>query len=345
MKSYISVPIVSICLAFTLGSSGGAQKKERAAGAAKSKGDDQILRVQLFLDGSDFKPGAIDGRWGEFTGKALSYYEKANGKSGQDYGEKAPKQFDLPFDGARPAEIAYKITTQDTEFVGELPEGPEAKAKLKRLPYATLLELVAEKFHARADFLREINPGYDWKNAKAGDEVKVPNVSKPFELQEAMDLKTKTEKAEKNDTLRTEKDKPEAERYSIFIDVPEKIMELKQGEKIVGSYPITPGSDSLPAPKGDWFVRGFSWMPTFRWDNAMLQSGERSADAHELPPGPNNPVGIIWMELSHDGSGIHGTEEPETIGRTTSHGCIRLSNWNALDLGKKVLPGVHVVIP
>ena len=122
------------------------------------------------------------------------------------------------------------------------------------------------------------------------------------------------------------------------MSVADKILELKQNGKLVGSYPITPGSKSLPAPVGDWFVRGFSWMPTFRWDEAMLQHDERSSNAIELPPGPNNPVGILWMELSHKGSGIHGTEAPETIGRTTSHGCIRLSNWNALDLGKKSCP-------
>lgn len=181
-----------------------------------------------------------------------------------------------PAGQSRPAVIAYKITPADAKFVGELPEGPEAKVKIERLPYTTLIELVAEKFHARVDFLREINPGYDWTNAKPGDEVQVPNVATPFELKEAMDLKSKTEKAEEKDTLRTEKDKAEAERYCIFIDVPEKIMELKQGEKVVGSYPITPGSDSLPAPKGDWFVRGFSLMPTFRWDNARLQSEART---------------------------------------------------------------------
>jgi len=85
-------------------------------------------------------------------------------------------------------------------------------------------------------------------------------------------------------------------------------------------------------------------MPTFRWDEAMLHHGKRGGDFYELPPGPNNPVGIIWMELSHKGSGLHGTDAPETIGRTTSHGCIRLSNWDALDLATKVLPGVHVTI-
>ncbi|MDQ6735506.1 MAG: L,D-transpeptidase, partial [Nitrospirota bacterium] len=133
-------------------------------------------------------------------------------------------------------------------------------------------------------------------------------------------------------------------QFSISVSVPEKILELKQNGKLVGSYPITPGSKSLPAPIGEWFVKGFAWMPTFRWDEAILHGTERSNDFFQLPSGPNDPVGILWMELNHKGSGIHGTEAPETIGRTTSHGCIRLSNWNALDLGKKVLPGVHVTI-
>ncbi len=312
--------------------------------SAASKADDRILRVQLFLDGSDFKPGAIDGRWGEFTRKALTRYQEAQGKADQKFGDTPPASFDLPIDESSPAKIAYQITSEDQQLVGELPEGLSAKAKQERLPYADLLELVAEKFHARRDFLEQINPGFDWGQAKPGDEVQVPNVQVPFDLQKAIDHKTETEKAEKANELKTEKDKPESERASLFVDVAEKILEVKRDGKVVGSYPITPGSESLPAPIGEWFIKGFSWMPTFRWDEAMLQHGERSGDAYQLPSGPNNPVGIIWMELNHDGTGLHGTAEPETIGRVTSHGCIRLSNWNALDLGQKVLPGVHVLI-
>ena len=122
------------------------------------------------------------------------------------------------------------------------------------------------------------------------------------------------------------------------------MLELSQDGKLVGSYPITAGSESLPAPEGKWFVKGMAWMPTFRWDKAMLQKGERSDNACELPPGPNNPVGILWMQLNRDGIGFHGTDDPETIGRASSHGCIRLANWDALDLAKKVLPGVKVTI-
>lgn len=304
---------------------------------------EQILRVQLFLDGSAFKPGAIDGRWGEFTRKAIEYYGKALGKTVK-LGNQPPAQFDLPIDQSKPATIPYQLTEADQKQIGSLSQSHAAQAKQKHLPYENFLELVAEKFHARRDFIQSLNPGFDWAKAKVGDEVRVPNVAKPFDVQEAIDLKTQTEAAEKANTLPTENKKPEAEQYRLDVSVAQKIMEVYQNDKLVGSYPITPGSKSLPAPIGEWFVKGFVWMPTFRWDEAILHGSERSSDFYELPPGPNNPVGILWMELNHKGSGIHGTEVPETIGRTTSHGCIRLSNWNALDLGQKVLPGVHVHI-
>ncbi|MGI8889717.1 MAG: L,D-transpeptidase family protein [Chthoniobacterales bacterium] len=312
------------------------------AGAAQP--NDQVLRAQLFLDSSPFKPGAIDGKWGEFMRKAFMRYEESQGKTVLELADKPPAQFDLPGDQARPLLTSYTLTEADQKFVGEVPESHGAQAKMESLPYRSFLELVGEKFHAREDFLKNINPAFNWQTAKPGDQVQVPNVTTPFEVQEAIDLKRQTEEAEKANTLPTEDKKPEAEKFALFVSVKDKIMEVKQGGKLVGSYPITPGSKSLPAPLGEWFVKGFAWMPTFRWDEAMLHSGERSKDFYQLPAGPNNPVGIVWMELNHKGSGLHGTEAPETIGRATSHGCIRLSNWNALDLGKKVLPGVHVTI-
>ena len=312
--------------------------------AAAPQPNDDILRAQLFLDASAFKPGAIDGKWGEFMRKALTRYEEAEGKSGVEYGQTAPAKFDLPFEAGKPLLTSYTFSPNDQKFIGIVPEGHAAQAKADGLPYENFLELLGEKFHARRDFLKQINPGVDWEKIKPGDQVQVPNVAAPFDVQEAIDLKARTEEMEKNNSLATENKKPENERFVLKVSVKEKIMEVMQGDKLVGSYPITPGSKSLPAPIGEWFVKGFAWMPTFRWDEAILHGSERSKDFFQLPSGPNNPVGIIWMELNHKGSGIHGTEVPETIGRTTSHGCIRLSNWNALDLGKKVLPGVHVII-
>ena len=315
-----------------------------SAKAPASAPNDEILRVQLFLDESAFKPGAIDGKWGEFMRKALSRYSQSQGSTETRFGDKAPDHFDLPLDSARPTLIKYEFAPDDQKFIGSIPKTHAAQAKQKSLPYESFLELVGEKFHCRTDFLKQINPGYDWKKAKPGDGVQVPNVASPFEVKDAMELKAQTEAAEKADKLKTEKQKPAGEQYSISVSVPERILELYQNGKLVGSYPITAGSQSLPAPVGEWFVKGFAWMPTFRWDEAILHGSHRSGNFFQLPAGPNDPVGILWMELNHKGSGIHGTDVPETIGRTTSHGCIRLSNWNALDLGTKVLPGVRVSI-
>ena len=305
---------------------------------------ERFLRLQLFLDASDFKPGVIDGRWGEFTRKALARYEVAQGNPAPVFGEQPPTDFDVAFDNAKQLLIAYRLTADDEKNIGPIPKSHAEQAKMPRLPFESALELVASKFHARRDLLRAINPGVDWGNLHPGAEVQVPNVAHPFDVQEAIDFKKQTEQAEKANAIPLEKDKPEAEQLSLHVNVAEKMMDVMRGGKLVGSYPITPGSKSLPAPIGEWFVKGIDWMPIFRWDDAMLMHGERTANAHMLPPGPNNPVGIVWMELNHKGSGLHGTAEPETIGRATSHGCIRLANWDALDLGKKIRPGIHVTI-
>jgi lipoprotein-anchoring transpeptidase ErfK/SrfK len=114
------------------------------------------------------------------------------------------------------------------------------------------------------------------------------------------------------------------------------MLDLFKGGRLVGSYPITPGSEHLPAPKGEWIIEKIAWNPPFRWDKEMLMKGKRGSNAFNLPPGPNSPVGILWMQLNKPGIGIHGTAEPETIGRSASHGCIRLANWDAFDLGQKV---------
>ena len=230
---------------------------ESHASPAASPLNEEILRAQLFLDASAWKPGAIDGRWGEFMRKALTRYDQAQKKTGQKYGEKAPARFDLPVEEAKPLLISYTLSPNDQKFIGKVPASHAEQAKTDSLPYENFLELLGEKFHARRDFLRQINPGVDWGQLKPGDQVQVPNVATPFDVQEAIDLKTQTEQAEKANALKTEDKKPESERFSIFVDVKEKILELKQGGKLVGSYPITPGSKSLPAPIGEWVCQGF----------------------------------------------------------------------------------------
>ena len=122
------------------------------------------------------------------------------------------------------------------------------------------------------------------------------------------------------------------------------MLTVYESGKLIAAYPVTIGSAQTESPMGEWKVRGVVKLPTFRYDKAMLQHGERSSNFHLLPPGPRNPVGVIWIALNKKGIGIHGTSDPYSIGRSASHGCIRLANWDIVRLAGKVKAGVPVSI-
>ncbi len=286
----------------------------------------EALRLQLFLDQSAFKPGVVDGRKGEFTLKALHRYQQANGMKKSD----DPKG--LPLDQVGELYTQYQIQESDQEYVGSVPEEPGKMAKQERIPYKSLLEFVAERFHADQELLKTLNPGKNLGALKPGDTVTVPNVQ-PFEIE-------KLEGAGKADV---EVSGDSASKIKVHVRTNSDIMELREGERLVGSYPITPGSKEKASPKGTWEVKFMAQMPTYRWDTAMFEGG-KDGQVYTIPAGVNNPVGVIWMRLTPDGVGMHGTPEPETIGRAGSHGCIRLSNWDAIDLSRKISKGTTVVI-
>lgn len=308
------------------------------------------LRLQLFLDKEGFGPGKIDGRWGGFSRKAADRWN-ASGN-----GKKVAILESGELDPAKLAEITYssellatyEITSKDQAILGSLPSGPKEMAKLKELPYTSLMELVAEKFHSDPDFLREINGLAAGAGLSVGSKVKVPNVAAPFEISEPMALskaagEKKSEDKKTSNAPADDKKKP-ASDLELTVHREARVVELRRGGKLIRSFPISPGANDNKSPAGDWKVSVISWMPEFRWDKSMLEDGKRSNDAYLLPSGPNNPVGIVWIGLSADGIGLHGTPFPDDIGRNQSHGCIRLSNWDALDLGKTVAVGTRVVV-
>ena len=313
------------------------------------------LRLQLFLDKEGFGPGKIDGRWGGFSRKAADRWNAAgNGMKIAilEGGELDPaKTKEIPY--AADLLTTYEITDKDQAMLGKLPDKPREMAKLKELPYTSLMELVAEKFHTDPDYIREINGLAAGADLNVGSKVKVPNVATPFEISEPMalfkaaeekkdaDKKQKAPKASTDD--KNGKDKPEP-RMELTVLRQQRVVELRQGGKLIRSFPISPGANDNESPAGDWKVSVISWMPEFRWDKSMLEDGKRGKEAYLLPPGPNNPVGIVWIGLNADGIGLHGTPFPDDIGRNQSHGCIRLSNWDALDLGKTVTVGTRVVV-
>jgi lipoprotein-anchoring transpeptidase ErfK/SrfK len=349
MKSFLPLLCSWLCFAGLI-CEGAAPKPDR-------RQMEQNTRLQIFLDNANFGPGKIDGQQGEFTRKALALYRESKGLPAAAP-EKARARLDttgLDLTSVEPVWTSYTITADDLANVGTLPSEPAAQAKVKRLPYATVAEGVAEKFHCALAFFKELNPKGVAK-LKAGDHVTVPNV-KPFDLSAVKALQPGSEtKAVIANELGEEPAEPaepadappketkEEPVISLHVSVKEDMLVVRTGDKIVAAFPVTVGSKQTASPIGHWTVKAIAKLPTFRYDPLMLKKGERSSNFHLLPPGPNNPVGVIWIALNKKGIGIHGTSDPDSIGRNASHGCIRLANWDIVKLAEMVKPGMAVTV-
>jgi len=286
---------------------------------------EDIVRLQIFLDGQLFGPGKLDGRPGEFTTKALKRHQKSHGMP-----ETEMADHNLDLSSVTEVYTNYTIREEDLKFIGEVPTQPSAQSKKKYLPYDSVIEFLTERFHCAPDFLEYINLPVKMSVLKPGDTVKVPNVQ-PFLIEELTPVAKLPEV-------------PEFLTRVIKIDTRERVLDLWDGEKLLASLPITPGSGYLATPPGTWRIVGITQMPTFRWDKSVLEYGVRSDNYYQLPIGPNNPVGVMWIGLSKAGIGIHGTNSPQTIGRSSSHGCMRTANWDVVRLVKLISSGMTVII-
>lgn len=282
-------------------------------------------RLQIFLDQQKFGPGKIDGSPGEFTAKALMRYQRAHGLP-----ITTENLENIPLQSVHPIYISHTITAEEVQRVGPVPRKPEEQAKLKRMPYPSLLKFLVERYHCDPNFLQSLNRNLDLGNLQAGDVVRVPNVA-PFKIEDVRAV-GKVPVVAGNKARK------------IVIDTREKILDLMEGDKLIASFPITPGSGRLPAPVGSWRILGIATMPWYRHDEGVLNRGVRTSNFHNIPAGPSNPVGVVWIGLNKPGIGIHGTNNPLTIGRAASHGCIRLANWDAIRLVPMITEGMTVVI-
>ena len=321
-----------------------AESKKKDASPRTQTDMDAAARLQIFLDRAEFAPGKIDGHYGEFTVKALELFRQSRGEKASpspDKPDTAPDVSGLDLVSVEPLYLSYIVTEADLQNLGSVPEEVPAQAKLKILPYQTVAEYIAEKFHTDVDFLSELNPGKT-KDIKVGDKLSVPNVE-PFDLSTVKDLKPGSELAV-NDLEDDTKDEPVTTKTAVKIDTQSSMLTVHEDGKLIAAYPVTIGSEQTESPIGDWKVRGVAKMPNFRYDKAMLNKGERSDKFHILPPGPNNPVGVVWIALNKKGIGLHGTSDPDSIGRSASHGCVRLANWDVIRLAGKIKAGVPVSI-
>jgi lipoprotein-anchoring transpeptidase ErfK/SrfK len=287
---------------------------------------DTIIRLKIFLDQHSFGPGEIDGRWNDLCSNALRLYQVANGNGASGIDPELKQELSY----LTQLYIGYQIKPDDLAWVGKSPQKPAAQAKRKFMPYPSIADFVAERFHTNVSFLASLNHGRNLGKIRPGDTVQVPNVS-PLELsglKEADDVPPR----------------PELKTRRVEIDTKSKTLTITDSGKILAAFPITPGSKQLPAPIGTWQIVKIATLPWFRWDKAMLMHGKRSSDFHNVPPGPRNEVGLVWIGLNKKGIGIHGTNNPDSIGRSASHGCIRLANWDAVQVLNAVTQGAVVEI-
>jgi lipoprotein-anchoring transpeptidase ErfK/SrfK len=219
---------------------------------------------------------------------------------------------------AEPALVSHKITEKDIRgpFSKKIPEDFRAKAAMDRLGYISPRELLAEKFHMSEDLLRKLNPGASFN--KEGQEIIVANVERDS-------LSGKVSRVEVDETR-------------------QRVKAYGEGDKLVAIYPATVGSEDRPSPKGEFKVTKITENPVYHYDPALHLRGVHVEEKLNIPPGPNNPVGAVWIDLSAEGYGIHGTPDPNKISKSASHGCIRLTNWDALELAKHLSKGTPVLI-
>jgi lipoprotein-anchoring transpeptidase ErfK/SrfK len=320
-------------------SSASAQK--RAAAAPDTA---QTLAVQVALDRAGFSPGEIDGRGGPKTRQATAAFQKSAGLQPSGLPD---EETIAALKLSQEAVVNYTITERDVAgpFIDKMPTDMMESAKLQALAYATPLEALAERFHSSQAFLRTLNPAAQWT---AGEEIKVPNVE-PFELP--------TRPAATPEAKATAGAKPvpgakpaaatktaPAATLEIMISGATKSLTVTDGGKVVMYAPVTIGSSNDPLPVGEWKVTGVSWNPTFNYNPDLFWDADPAHAKAKIAAGPNNPVGVVWVDINKEHFGLHGTPEPSTIGRTESHGCIRLTNWDATRLGRLVGPGAKVTI-
>ncbi|WP_180065002.1 L,D-transpeptidase [Acinetobacter sp. YH16037] len=271
-------------------------------------------RAHVMLNNAHASPGAIDGTSGKNTLKAIASFQQMN--SLKPTGTLTKETWDalIAKQGSKPAFIEYTLTDADLKgpYAASIPHDYALQAKMKGLYYTRVTEMLGEKFHMDEDFLKKLNPKATFK--KAGEKILVANI--------------------RNEV-------PEDIHLIVAHKGAKQLYLFNSRNQMIGSFPATIGSSDTPSPTGTYKVTGVAPNPWYSYSPSNFVQGNNKKPL-SLPPGPNGPVGNIWIGLSKKSFGIHGTPNPSAISKTASHGCIRLTNWDANDLGKKVKSGVTV---
>ncbi|WP_445558175.1 L,D-transpeptidase [Ochrobactrum sp. BTU1] len=274
---------------------------------------DQIAGYQILLDRAGASPGAIDGRLGSNVDKAAAAYGEITGKY-LNPADLTAIEAELNVTGGS-AFKEYVITNEDVgrQYVASIPSDYAEKAQLQAMAYTSVTEMLGERFQIDDGYLKEINPGVNFN--QPGSVIRVPNLSK-------------------------------AKRAKVNYIVADKARKQVRGYDVKGSlvvaYPATIGSSDTPSPSGTVQVKRIAINPNYTYNPRINFKQGNNEQVLTIPPGPNGPVGTVWIALSKPTYGIHGTPDPSRIGKTSSHGCVRLTNWDAEELAKLVKSGVVV---
>jgi lipoprotein-anchoring transpeptidase ErfK/SrfK len=275
----------------------------------------QMLRVQVLLDRAHFSPGQIDASAGNITRLMLAAFQTQHGLPATGTPDQATTQALEQDQQSAPTAINYTMVYDDIRGpFNALPATMMAQAKLPALNYQSAWDGLGEKFHCSAALLHRLNPNQ--RTLKPGDQITVPNIHH---------------------------DTPQG-AASVSVSKASRIVQVLDGTgKPIANYPATIGSQHDPLPIGNWRVTKVEWNPTFYYDPSLFWNANPHDAKAVIKPGPRNPVGVVWIGLDREHYGLHGTPDPAGIGHDTSHGCARLTNWDASEAAQMVSAGMPVV--
>ena len=294
---------------------GNATGASTGAGAASDAPQPMLIKAQVLLARADASPGVIDGQDGSNFKHAVAAYAAMNGLDDEN-GELTQEVWGRLTAGAPgPVAATYAITPQDVAgpYFPDVGEDMVKMSQLQHVGYSRPTEMLSERFHMSEDTLKALNPGADF--GKAGTVIVIAQTG-PIDLP-------------KVDHIQVDKAHAAVRAYD-------------KSDKMIAFMPATVGATDRPSPTGTHKVNGVAHDPTYTYDPSKLTWGPKSHGKFIVPSGPNNPVGVVWIDLNAPSYGLHGTPDPKEIGKTASHGCVRMTNWDALQLSRAVKPGVVV---